>query len=141
MRKEYKLIAPDINRLIGCYSHEIQNPEQPSLAMAEALDPLFKAMENLAPSVENDEAKGIWVTVPRGKITDWRTYKAALEYEEVDSKKEYVALWQDQYPFEMEWYFVGISENKPKSSWKFRGLSVHRSFFRSGPSGLFFRER
>ena len=78
MRKEYKLIAPDINRLIGCYSHEIQNPEQPSLAMAEALDPLFKAMENLAPSVENDEAKGIWVTVPRGKITDWRTYKAAL---------------------------------------------------------------
>ena len=24
----------------------------------------------------------------------------------------------------MEWYFVGISENKPDSSWKFRGLSV-----------------
>ena len=50
MQKEYKLTAPDMNRLIGCYSHEIQNPEQPSVALAETLDPLFKAMENLAPS-------------------------------------------------------------------------------------------
>ena len=63
MQKEYKLTAPDMNRLIGCYSHEIQNPEQPSVALAETLDPLFKAMENLASSKENDEAKGIWVTV------------------------------------------------------------------------------
>ena len=52
MQKKYKLTAPDVNRLIGCFSHEIQNPEQPSVALAEALDPLFKAMENLAPSKE-----------------------------------------------------------------------------------------
>ena len=43
MQKEYKLTAPDMNRLIGCFSHEIQNPEQPSVALAETLDPLFKA--------------------------------------------------------------------------------------------------
>ena len=124
MQKEYNLTAPDVNRLIGCYSHEIQNPEQPSAALVEALDSLFEAMGNLAPSKENDEAKGIWITVPRGKISDWRTFKEARDYEEVDSKEEYEELWRDEYPFEKEWYFVGISENKPDSRWKFRGLSV-----------------
>ena len=122
--EKYKLIAPDVNRLISCYSHEIQNPEQPSATLVEAMDPLFIAMEDLAPSRENDEAKGIWVTVPRGEITDWSTYKEARDYDGVKSKKEYMELWQDYYPFEMEWYYVRIIENKPDSSWKFRGLSV-----------------
>ena len=124
MRKGYKLTAPDVNRLISCYSHEIQNPEQPSWVLVESMDPLFKAMENLAPSRENDEAKGIWVTVPRGEITDWSTYKEARDYDGVKSKKEYVELWREYYPFELEWYYVCIIENKPDSSWKFRALSV-----------------
>lgn len=88
MRKEeYKLIAPDVGRLVHCYSHAIQNPEQPSVALMEVLDPLFKAMEDLAPFKKNGEAKGIWVMVPRGKISDWRTYEEAQEYEEVESKR------------------------------------------------------
>ena len=87
MRKEeYKLIAPDVNSLVHCYSRAVQNPEQPSAALMEVLDPLFKAMEDLAPFKKNDEAKGIWVIVPRGEITDWRTYEEAQEYEEVESK-------------------------------------------------------
>ena len=124
MEEKYKLIAPDVNRLIGCYSHSIQNPEQPSAALMSAVDPLFRAMTDLAPSKKNDEAKGIWITVPRGEITDWLNYKEAREYEGVKNKKEYEELWQAYYPTETEWYFVGISENKPDSHWKFRGLSV-----------------
>ena len=33
MEQRYKLTVPDVNRLIGCYSHSIQNPEQPSDAL------------------------------------------------------------------------------------------------------------
>ena len=124
MESGYKLIAPDVNLLIRRYSHSIQDPEQPSASMMEALDPLFKAMAELAPSSKNDEAKGVWVTVPRGKITDWSTYKEARAYEGVKNKKEYEELWLEFYPFEMEWYFVTIAENKPESHQKFRGLSV-----------------
>ena len=71
MEQKYKLIAPDVNRLLGCYDRGFQNPEQPSAALMKALDPLFSAMADLAPFEENDEAKGIWITVPRGEITDW----------------------------------------------------------------------
>lgn len=124
MEQKYKLIAPDVNRLLGCYDRGFQNPEQPSAALMKALDPLFSAMADLAPFEENDEAKGIWITVPRGEITDWMTYKDARDYDGVKSKKEYKELWLDYYPYEIEWFFISISENKPDSRLKFRGLSV-----------------
>ena len=124
MEQNFKLIAPDVNQLIGGYRHSIQNPEQPSVALMSVLDPLFRTMADLAPSKKNDEAKGIWITVPRGEITDWMTNKEAREYEGVKNKKEYDELWKAYYPYETEWFYVGISENKPDSHWKFRGLSV-----------------
>ena len=48
MQKEYKLTAPDMNRLIGCFSHEIQNPEQPSVALdySESKDPVLALEES-----------------------------------------------------------------------------------------------
>lgn len=36
---KYRIIAPDVNRLLGCYEG-FQNPEQPSVALMEALDHL-----------------------------------------------------------------------------------------------------
>ena len=123
MEHDFKLIAPHINRLLGCYEG-IQNPVQPGAELMMALDPLFKAMADLAPYKKNDEAKGIWITVPRGDITDWGDYEEEKEAGEVDSYEEFEQIWLDYYPNETEWYYVSISENKPDSNWKYRGLSV-----------------
>ena len=123
MEDDFKLIAPHVNRLLSCYEG-FQNPEQPGAELMKALDPLFKAMADLAPYEKNDEAKGIWIIVPRGDITDWGDFESEKEDGEVDSYEEFEQIWRDYYPNETEWYFVGISENKPDSNWKFRGLSV-----------------
>ena len=64
MEEDFKLIAPHVNRLLSCYEG-FQNPEQPGAELMKALDPLFKAMADLAPYEKNDEAKGIWIIVPR----------------------------------------------------------------------------
>ena len=123
MEDDFKLIAPHVNRLLSCYEG-FQNPEQPGAELMKALDPLFKAMADLAPYEKNDEAKGIWIIVPRGDITDWGDFESEKEDGEVESYEEFEQIWRDYYPNETEWYFVGISENKPDSNWKFRGLSV-----------------
>ena len=123
MEEDFKLIAPHVNRLLSCYEG-FQNPEQPGAELMKALDPLFKAMADLAPYEKNDEAKGIWIIVPRGDITDWGDFESEKEDGEVESYEEFEQIWHDYYPNETEWYFVGISENKPDSDWKFRGLSV-----------------
>jgi len=120
---DFKLVAPDVNRLFGSFDH-FTNPEKPGRALMVALDPLFKAMADLAPHEKNDEAKGIWIIVPRGSISDWSSYEDAQEYDDVETEGEYEQLWLDEYPDENEWYYVSISENNPDSRLKFRGLSI-----------------
>ena len=78
MEYDFKLIAPHINRLLGCYEG-FQNPAQPGAELMMALDPLFTAMADLAPCEKNDEAKGIWIIVPRGEITDWENFEEEKE--------------------------------------------------------------
>ena len=123
MEQKFKLITPDINRLLGCYER-IQNPEQPSRALMDALDPFFTIMADLAPFPKNDEAKGIWITVPRGDITEWGDFEESKRDGDVETYEEFEELWKVYNPLETEWYFISISENKPDSRLKFRGLSV-----------------
>ncbi|MER2183863.1 MAG: hypothetical protein ABTA22_10110, partial [Clostridia bacterium] len=123
MDQEFRLIAPDVKRLLGCYER-IMNPEQPSAALMEALDPLIRAMADLAPFPKSNESKGIWITVPRGEITDWGDFEEAKADGDVESYEEFESLWRLYYPLETEWYFVCVTENKPESHWKYRDLSV-----------------
>ena len=123
MEKEYKLVAPDIEELLHCYDG-FKNPEQPSKALMTAMNPLFEALRELAPYEKNDEAKGIWLMVPRGQITDWCSYKEAKEYYEVKSEEEYHKRWEEEYPVDPMWYHLVINENKPDSRFRFRGVSV-----------------
>ena len=102
MEHDFKLIAPHINRLLGCYEG-FQNPVQPGAELMTALDPLFKVMADLAPYKKNDEAKGIWITVPRGEITDWGNFEEEKKAGEVDSYEEFEEIWLDYYPNETEW--------------------------------------
>ena len=121
-----KLAAPEIDRLIHAYDR-FQNPEQPSKALMEAMDPLYAVLADLAPYEENDEAKGIWLMVPRGEITDWSSFEDAKEYDEVETFDEYEKRWKEEYPQEIAWYRLVISENKPDSHLRFRGISVGRN--------------
>ncbi len=123
MEPKYRIIAPDVNRLLGC-CEGFQNPEQPSVALMEALDPIIRAMADLAPFPKNDEAKGIWITVPRGEIEDWNDFEEAKADGDVETREEFEELWRDYYPLETEWYFISVRENKPDSRLQFRGLSV-----------------
>ena len=64
--KNLKLVAPKIDKLLLYFGNGHLNPSAPSPAVAEAMNLLFKALARLAPLKENDEAKSIWLQVPRG---------------------------------------------------------------------------
>ena len=121
-----RLTAPEIDRLLYAYKG-FRNPAQPSKALMEAMDPLYDVLAGLAPLEKNDEAKGIWLMVPRGDISDWMDFEDAKEYGEAETYEEYVKCWKEQYPLETMWYRLCISENKPGSRLKFRGVSVGRN--------------
>ena len=75
----YKLVAPDIDSLLNCFEWGFLNPAAPSEDLCKALDPLFEILRNLAPLRKNNEAKAIWITIPRGAIEDFGSYEDMLE--------------------------------------------------------------
>ena len=126
---EYRLVAPDIGRLLHYFEHQqFMNPSKPSAALAAAIDPLFSALSGLAPHPENDEVKQLWLMVPRGSIDDYDSYEDMLEWDEVRDRTEYEERWREDYPDELCWYQLTVSEGYHKDgTLRFRGVSLGRN--------------
>lgn len=121
-QKPLSFTAPTIDSFVDRYDHGFDNPEQPSADLVAAMDPLFTLLAPLAPCKENDEAKILWIEVPRGNIEDWESFEDAKDYDEVESYEEYENLWKDYYPEETKWYRLTIGEGKDR--YKFRSVAV-----------------
>ena len=103
--REYKLVAPDVDQLIRYFYNRYLNPILSTPALLSATDLLWDALEPVAVLPKNDEAKSIWIRVPRGKIEDFETFENAKEYyDEVKTYEDYEKLWLYEYPTELKWY-------------------------------------
>ena len=107
---EYKLVAPDIDRLLNCFERGFLNPSAPSEDLCRTMEPLFEAMRDLVPLKKNNEAKAIWVTIPRGTIEDFGSYEDMLECGDVEDREEYEQYWLEEYPEPVCWYELVIAE-------------------------------
>ena len=122
---EYKLVAPDIDALLRCFERGHLNSSVPAPELATAMEPVFCALKELAPLDADEEAKAIWLQVPRGTIDDYYSYEDMLEYGEVKSRKEYEARWQEEYPYETYWYRLVIVESfNREGSLSFRAIEL-----------------
>ncbi len=121
---EYKLVAPHINSLLDYFDRFFMNPYDPSEAVYAAMDPLFRALQDLAPLKRNSEAKSIWIRVPRGTIEDYASYEDLLDWGVVNSRDEYERHWREIYPDPENWYELIISEAfRENGSLWFRAVS------------------
>lgn len=116
---DYKLVAPDIDSLLNCFERGFLNPSAPSEDLCKAMDPLFEMLRDLAPLRKNNEAKAIWVTIPRGFIEDSCSYEDMLEWGDVKNHEEYEQYWLKEYPDPVCWYELVIAEafHKDGSRW------------------------
>lgn len=116
---KYKLVAPDIDTLLNRFERGFLNPSSPSETLCKAMDPLFEELQNLAPLRKNNEAKAIWITIPRGSIEDFGSYEDMLEWGDVKNREEYEQYWLEEYPEPVCWYELVIAEafHKDGSRW------------------------
>ncbi len=123
-----ELCAPKIDKLLHWFERGHMNPSEPSEEIKAAMEPLFQALAPLAPLKENDEAKAIWLKIPRGDISDYTSFEKLKEYGEVSTYEEYLEYWSRHYPDEFLWYELVIVESFNKNgSLRFRGVSVGRT--------------
>ena len=121
----YKLVAPDIDRLLKYFDRGYLNPSGVRPALAKAMEPLFELLEPLEPLKENDEAKFLWLLIPRGDISDYDSFEDLKEYGEVKTYKEYEELWQYDYPLEKKWYqFVIVDSKEKDGTSRFRAVAL-----------------
>lgn len=109
--KQYRLVAPDIDRLLCCFDRSHRNPSAPSPALVSAMEPLFTALAPLAPLKRNAEAKAIWLRIPRGTIEEYNSFDDMKESGEVETYEEYENLWHEDYPDECSWYELVLAES------------------------------
>ncbi|MBQ9438642.1 MAG: hypothetical protein IJU50_09965 [Lachnospiraceae bacterium] len=121
--KTYKLVAPGIDCLLNCFEHGWRNMEPPTAQLMEALKPLFDAVSELTACKENNEAKQIWITVPRGTIEDYGDFEEMKSYGEVKTRKQFEKRWREEYPDETKWYKVVVAMTDDER-FAYRAVSV-----------------
>lgn len=130
MKETYNLVAPDIDYLLRQFDRRFRNSSSPSKELMAAVDPLFTALSDLAPLKKNKEAKSIWLMIPRGALSDYEQrnpYEDMLEWEEVSNRAEYEERWKSEYPDDICWYELVITEDFDRDGKLcFRGVGLDK---------------
>ena len=125
---KYKMVAPDIDRLLKAFRHEYMNPKTSTETLYKAMEPIFEILNPLEPYKRNDEAKIIWLRIPRGTIEDYDSFEYMKECELVETYKEYEQMWEQDYPDEYCWYRLVVVQSFNKdNSLRYYGMSLGNS--------------
>ena len=85
---EYKMVAPDVDRLLLYFFRDLSNPIPSTPALLAAIEPLFEILEPLEPLKKNDEVKTIWIRIPKGTIEDYDSFDELKERYAVKTYEE-----------------------------------------------------
>lgn len=106
-----QLTAPKIDQLLSCFEDSYLSPTLMTPKLAAAMEPLFTLMSDLSPLSRNNEAKSIWLKIPRGGIGDYDCFEDLKEYGEVETYEEFEYMWKEEYPDAVCWYELMIVES------------------------------
>ena len=71
----------------------------------------IKDLLNVFAPIGDDFRHGLWIEVPRGKPSDWASFKEVKEWgEEVNTHEEYLEYWKSEFPMDSYWYFLSVSQ-------------------------------
>ncbi len=117
--------APAIDKLLLWFDRGHLNSSAPTDRIKAAMEPLFSVLTPVAPLIDNDETKIIWLKIPRGDIGDYTSYEDLKEAGEIESFEEYLTLWKQDYPDEYKWYkLILIESHTREGTLRFRAVGL-----------------
>ena len=72
-------------------------------AIHRKLKEIYRLMSGIKTD-EEDERREMWIEVQRGSINDFGDFEDFKREGEVDTRDQFIKLWQDYYPEETQWY-------------------------------------
>ena len=90
--------------------------------------------------IEDDEARKIWLEIPRGTAEEWKAFDDELRgySDNEDDDADYQEALEEEFPRETQWLFLSLQPIEKTLSLKSRIESIVMSF---SPIGLLTRKR
>lgn len=103
----------------------------------EIIERIFELVRNVAPCSERGQRE-LWLKAERGTPEDFDDYEQLKEDEVVNSYEEYLALWKEYYPDEINWFRLVTIEDSDKDH--FRAIILGRKLIYQShvPDGYIF---
>ena len=99
----------------------------------ELINTLFDLLDEINPCGD-DNRHELWITAPKGKITDFGDYKYYLEEGIVSNKEEFEKLWNEYYPEETYWYELTTISFKQTETKYFKAIFLNGRLLVQSPS-------
>lgn len=100
MEMKTPLFAPQIDAVIGNLKSD---PDLMNQNIFQILKDIYDSFSCIKP-FGDDDIRQIWIEVERGPVEVFGDYEEYKESGEVNSRDEFVELWQDYYPQKTKWY-------------------------------------
>ena len=109
--KKNKLTVPLMER--AGHGNQNLNGTCVSGRSRELLLEIRELLDVFAPTGD-DYRHSLWIEVPRGKPSDWCSFKYAKNWAEEDAytRADYLKEWKANYPMESQWYHLSVSRYK-----------------------------
>ena len=106
--KKRKLTVPLMERA-ECGNQEL-NGICVSGRSLELLMEIKERLDVFAPSGD-DYRHSLWIEVPRGKPSDWASFKEMKDWDEcVKTREDYLNVWKSNYPMKSQWYHLSVTQ-------------------------------
>ena len=108
MAKRMKIMCQPLMRRLAGHGHDNRYAVSDERSLV-SLTAIRELLDVFAP-IGDDLLHGLWIEVPRGKPSDWVSFKEAKEWGDVSTRKEYLGQWKSEFPMDSYWYFLSVSQ-------------------------------
>lgn len=71
----------------------------------------IRAMLDVFVPTGDDSRRSLWIEVPRGKPSDWASYRYMKRWiEGIETRADYLKAWKDDYPRKSQWYCISACQ-------------------------------
>ena len=75
------------------------------------IDKIYEILNKIKPVSEENNARELWLKIPRGQLEDYGDFEQARDFGDVNTIEEFKEMWLEEFPNEYVWFnFVSVED-------------------------------
>lgn len=124
------LSAPQIDNYIDYLNHGKMRFDKNTWDL---INSMYEILDKIKPCGE-DNLHELWITIPRGNISDYGNYEEFVQDEIVSNYKEFETMWKRDYPNDIYWYKLSTISFMQKDNKEFRAIFLNSKLIAQSPN-------